>query len=471
MAPKSPVDRARLSLAVAAGKLAATGVRRAGRGGGTTLPGRISRGIDGRTLEKLSRLLPEGAALVSGTNGKTTTSSLLRTILAASGRRVMANQAGANLLSGVTSAAVADSRLGGRPRADIAVLEVDEASLPSVAEAVGPRLVLVTNLFRDQLDRYGELEASAAAIGSALAALPAASTALLCADDPGVAALASGLRADVRQYGIDADGVGETALPHAADAKFCPRCGSPFDFSRVYVGHLGIYRCPRGDFTRPALDIRATEVDFQGLTGQSVTAVGMGLDGVRLDIPLSGLYNTYNILAAAGSARLLGVDAATIAAAVREFQPAFGRLEQVEVDGRRLRLMLAKNPASFNEVLRASRVLGGGRRFVVGVNDRIADGRDISWIWDVDFELLAGSDSVVLCGTRALDMAVRLKYAGVDSSSVTVAEDPAAALDAALSAAAPGDEVYLLPTYTAMLDLRAELARRGHLRAYWDDRR
>jgi lipid II isoglutaminyl synthase (glutamine-hydrolysing) len=456
-----------LTAAVVAGKLTSTTIRRLGRGGGTTLPGRVSARIDGRALEKLSRGLELGAIVVAGTNGKTTTSSLLRTVLEASGARVVGNRAGANLVSGLTAAVVADSRLGGSARAQVGVFEVDEASLPGVVEATSPRVVVITNLFRDQLDRYGELESSAAAISAGLAALPAASQVMLCADDPGVAYLGRDLRARVKYFGLDDSAQGQPHLPHAADSKFCPRCGQPFDFSRVYVGHLGHYRCPTGDFERPARDLSATHVEFSGLVSQAVTITGMGVKTEVLEVPLSGLYNTYNVLAATAGALCAGLAATTVKAALRDFHPAFGRLERVDVDGRILHLLLAKNPAGFNEVLRASRTLGQGRRFVIAVNDRIADGRDISWIWDVDFELLADAERIVLTGDRALDMRVRLKYAGVPTDRVEVAPAAAGGVDGALRLAADGEEVFILPTYTAMLELRAEMARRGYLRPFW----
>jgi UDP-N-acetylmuramyl tripeptide synthase len=457
-----------LSLAVVAGKATAATIRRLGRGGGTTLPGRVSARIDGHALQKLSAGLPRGAILVAGTNGKTTTSTLLRTVLEAAGVQVVANRAGSNLVGGLTSAIVQDSRIGGSARAEAGVFEVDEASLPAAVEAIAPRLVIVTNLFRDQLDRYGELESSSAAISSALAALPAAAVALLCADDPRVAALGRGLRARTVYYGLEDPDAGQAEVPHAADARFCPFCGRPFDFARVYAGHLGHYRCPSGDFDRPAPDLAATRIRFQGLESQSLQVDGAGFNGVTVKVPLSGLYNTYNILAAAGAAALFGVAPTEVAPALAAFRPAFGRLEKVDVDGRQVHLMLAKNPAGFNEVLRASRVLGGGRRFVVALNDRIADGRDVSWIWDVDFELLADADNVVVTGDRALDMRVRLKYAGLEPDRVTVAESPGQAVDALLAASPAGEDVFILPTYTAMLDLRAELAARGYLKQFWE---
>ena len=459
-----------LSLAVAAGKVTAATIRRLGRGGGTTLPGRVSMRIDSHALQKLSATLPQGSILVAGTNGKTTTATLLRGILGAAGIEVVANRAGSNLVWGLTASVVEHAGLGGAARAQAGVFEVDEAVLPAAVEAIAPRLVIVTNLFRDQPDRYGELESSSAAISAALAALPSAATALLCADDPRVAALAGGLRATTVFYGIDDHAVGEAQVPHAADARFCPRCGTAFDFERVYAGHLGHYRCPNGDFQRPDADVAAANVEFDGLEGQRVEVRGMGLEESALEVPLSGIYNTYNIVAAAAAARIFGVEPRVIAPALSHFKPAFGRLEKVDVQGRAVRLMLAKNPAGFNEVLRAARVLGEGRHFVVALNDRIADGRDVSWIWDVDFELLAGAESVVVGGDRALDMLVRLKYAGLDPARVVVAETPGATLDALLAASAQGDEVFVLPTYTAMLDLRAEMAARGYLEPFWKGR-
>ncbi|HEV3232941.1 MAG TPA: MurT ligase domain-containing protein [Candidatus Dormibacteraeota bacterium] len=456
-----------LSLAVAAGRLTAATVRRLGRGGGTTLPGRVSAVFDGRVVEKLGARLTQGSLLVTGTNGKTTTASLLRSLTAAAGHRVVANRAGANLVSGLASALVQDGRGSAAP-AEIGVFEVDEAVLPAAVEALVPRVVVVTNLFRDQLDRYGELESSAAAIGAGLAALPAAGHVILCGDDPAVAWLGRNLRAQVHYYGLMDPAQGTTTLPYAADARFCPGCGQPFDFHRVYVGHLGEYSCPTGDFKRPDLDLRADHVEFTGLERQALTVSGLGLNRAVLEVPLSGLYNAYNILAATGAALLAGVPDSAIAPTLSSFSPAFGRLERVAVEGRTVHLMLAKNPAGFNEVLRASRLLGGARNYIVAVNDRIADGRDISWIWDVDFELLAAADHVVLTGDRALDMRIRLKYAGLALERMTVAETPAAAVDQALALVPAGEELFVLPTYTAMLDLRAELVRRGYLAPFWE---
>jgi UDP-N-acetylmuramyl tripeptide synthase len=292
---------------------------------------------------------------------------------------------------------------------------------------------------------------------------------VLCADDPAVAYLGRNLRAMVSYFGLDDDSQGQLHLPHAADSKFCPRCGQPFDFSRVYVGHLGHYRCPAGDFERPIADLSATGVEFSGLVSQDITVSGMGTSGAVLEVPLSGLYNTYNVLAATAAAIGAGIPLTTVGVALRAFHPAFGRLERVDVDGRILHLLLAKNPAGFNEVLRASRTLGEGRKFVISVNDRIADGHDISWIWDVDFELLADAERIVLTGDRALDMRIRLKYAGVPAEVVELAPTVGGGVDAALRLAADGDEVYILPTYTAMLELRAEMARRGYLRPFWEE--
>ncbi|MHB8510436.1 MAG: Mur ligase family protein, partial [Candidatus Dormibacteria bacterium] len=331
----------RLWLAIVAGKVSSAAIRRLGRGGGTTVPGRVGLAVDPGALAKIAARLPHGAVLVSGTNGKTTTASLLREILESSGLTVVSNRAGSNLAWGLAAAVVGDSRPGGRPRADIGVFEVDEGMLPSVSASIRPRAIVVTNLFRDQLDRYGELEASSAAVGAALAALPVGATAVLCADDPGVANLGENLRARVVGYGLDDPSLGQPGLAHAADAKFCPRCGEPYVFARVYVGHMGHFRCSTGDTQRRRPDLSVISAAFDGLRSQRLTLQGLGFESTEIDVPLSGLYNTYNVAAACATAAVLGVAPSVVERSLTSFRPSFGRLEQVEAEGRRLHLLLA----------------------------------------------------------------------------------------------------------------------------------
>jgi lipid II isoglutaminyl synthase (glutamine-hydrolysing) len=460
---------ARGTTALWAGKLTSALSRGLRRGGGTTLPGDVARWVDPLILTKLSRSLGEGSVVITGTNGKTTTAALLRHILEAQGKQVVANQAGANLIFGVTAAMVNRARWSRALPANIGLFEIDEASLPRLVHEVAPGTIVVTNLFRDQLDRYGELETTAAHIRRALTQGPEGVTAVLNADDPMVAALGDDLPR-VIYAGIDDPSLLRPELSHGADAKFCPRCGSAFVFDGVYFGHVGHYRCPRGDFTRPSPDIRATSVAIEGMERMRLRVTD-GTQQADVEVPLSGLYNAYNVILALAAAKAIGVPLAKSAAALRDFTPAFGRMERTTIDGRAAVLLLAKNPTGFNEVLRTAIQFGKASSFLIALNDRIADGQDVSWIWDVDFEQLRDvAQHVVVSGDRALDLRVRLKYAEIPADRIEVTTDWRDALKRAAEATPAGQTLFVLPTYTAMLELRAVLTRDGALRPYWQGR-
>jgi UDP-N-acetylmuramyl tripeptide synthase len=452
----------RKTAAVWAGKATGALSRISGRGGGTTLPGDVARAIDPRILTKLSQDLTHGSIVITGTNGKTTTARLVTWLLEGAGHEVVSNRAGANLIFGATAAALNKAGTDGKLRADWGVFEIDEASLPKAVDEIKPRATLVLNLFRDQLDRYGELESIAKKIESALSALPDDSTAILNADDPRVAEIGLGLTKPPLWYGLDDSRVAARELPHAADARTCPRCGASLRFEAVYVGHDGVYECPNHDFKRPTPTITATNIELDGFD-----RFAADIDKTRVDIPLGGLYNTYNVLAAFAAARTLGLEPTFIAERLKNFSAAFGRQERMEFRGRHLNLVLSKNPAGFNETLRTAVELAKGTCFVIGLNDRKADGTDVSWIWDVDFEHLKDKARVVVpAGNRAYDMAVRLKYADVPAQPPET--DPGSALDSLIKATNEGDTAHLLCTYTAMLDLREELVRRGWAKPYWE---
>jgi UDP-N-acetylmuramyl tripeptide synthase len=320
----------------------------------------------------------------------------------------------------------------------------------------------VLNLFRDQLDRYGELESIAKKIELALTTLPEDARAILNADDPRVAEIGLGLLKKPQWYGLDDTSVASKTLPHAADARTCPRCGASLIFDAVYVGHDGIYRCPNHDFARPTPELTATKITLNGFDSLALT-----IAGTRIEMPLGGLYNCYNVLAAYATACSLGLDPKYIAERLRTFKAAFGRQERIEFRGRHLILVLSKNPAGFNETVRTAVDLSHGTNFIIGLNDRKADGTDVSWIWDVDFEQLKDKAAVVIpAGVRANDLAVRLKYAGVAAQEPQT--DPGKALDLLIKCTNEGDIAYLLCTYTAMLDLRGELVRRGWAQPYWE---
>jgi UDP-N-acetylmuramyl tripeptide synthase len=458
------------------------------RGGGTTLPGDVARAIDPDVLRKLSKDLKFGAIVITGTNGKTTTSRLITSLLQGAGHRVVSNRSGANLIFGATAAALESADLSGRVRADWGVFEIDEASLPRAIDEIQPKAAIVLNLFRDQLDRYGELESIAKKIESALTQLPEGSKAILNADDPRVAEIGLGLSTPPLWFGLDDTSVATHDLPHAADARTCPRCGMSLIFDAVYVGHDGVYRCPNGHFNRPTPEMSATRIHLDGFDNIAMT-VGTTpsyrddgpiqtppvndstsqsqLQSQRLDLPLGGLYNCYNVLAAYSAAVTIGLEPKYIAERLHTFRAAFGRQERIEFRGRNLNLVLSKNPAGFNETVRTAVDLAKGNSFLVALNDRKADGTDVSWIWDVDFELMRGKTHVVVpAGNRAHDLALRFKYAGIEATKPET--DPGKALDSLIKATPEGETAHLLCTYTAMLDLRAELVRRGWAKPYWE---
>ena len=452
----------RRTAAVWAGKATGALSRISRLGGGTTLPGDVARAIDPDVLRKLSRDLKHGAIVITGTNGKTTTSRLISWVLEGAGYSVVSNRAGANLIFGATAAALERAGANGKLKVDWGVFEIDEASLGRAVDEIQPRATIVLNLFRDQLDRYGELEMIAKKIEAALKRMPDNSRAVLNADDPRVAEIGMNLERPPLWFGLDDPSVAVSELPHAADARTCPRCGASLVFDAVYVGHDGVYRCPNGDFARPAPDLAATHIDLKGFE-----SLAMGVSGVRIELPLGGLYNCYNALAAFAAADTLGLDPAFIADRFRTFRAAFGRQERLEAQGRVLNLVLSKNPAGFNETLRTAVDLAGGQNFLIGLNDKKADGTDVSWIWDVDFERLKGkARALIPAGNRAHDLAVRFKYAGIDA--IKPETDPGKALDALVKATPEGETAHLLCTYTAMLDLRAELVRRGWAKPYWE---
>jgi UDP-N-acetylmuramyl tripeptide synthase len=444
-----------LAVEIAAARGVAALSRLVRAGGGTTVPGKLLATVDPGAVDRLAARLPAGTAAISATNGKTTTAAMAAEILRPR-VRLAHNRAGANLLSGVASSLLAADH------AELGLFEVDEAALPEVMRRIRPRAVCLGNLFRDQLDRYGELELLAGRWRDAVASLPAETTVVLNADDPQVGHLGGRLC-----YGIDDPAVALPRLPHAADSKYCVRCGTPYDYAAAYVGHLGDYRCPSCCHARPALDVVARSIERRGLEG---VAFELTLpDGVRrVELALPGLYNVYNALGAAALATALGASPDEIADGLGRFSAAFGRFERIAVGDKTLLLLLVKNPAGANEAIRT---LVEGRPpalAVIALNDAIADGRDVSWIWDVDFEpLLAGLDRVVVTGDRAAELALRCKYAGFEEFAIEVEPDLARAVDRGLELTPAGGELVVLPTYTAMLALQRLLTARGLTEAYW----
>ena len=450
--------RLEILLARAAGSLS----RLAGTGGGTTVPGKLLWKLDPAAVDELARRLPLGSALVSATNGKTTSATMAAGILAGK-LRLAHNSSGANLVSGVAS-----TLLTARG-AELGLFEVDEAALPELAHRLRPRAVCLGNLFRDQLDRYGELELVAERWRGAVRELPEDSALVVNGDDPQVGDLGRERRSGTRTvFGVDDPRHAHPALQHAADSKWCIRCGTPYDYAAAYIGHLGDYRCPACGHRRPPLDVVGREIELEGIERVSfdlITPEG----GRRVKLGVPGLYNVYNALGAASLARALGASLDEIQRGLEAFHAAFGRFERIGLDGKSLLVLLIKNPAGANEAIRTLLAGTAPTLVLVALNDATADGRDVSWIWDVDFEpLLPALEQLVATGDRAAELALRFKYAGFDERAIEVVPELERALDRALELTPPGGELVALPTYTAMLALRNVVARRGFVRQYWE---
>jgi UDP-N-acetylmuramyl tripeptide synthase len=452
--------RVPLAAEIAAARGVAALSRLAGAGGGTTVPGKLLSKLDPGAIDRLAARFPAGTAVVSATNGKTTTTAMAAEILR-DRFRLAHNRSGANLVSGVASTLLAANG------AELGLLEVDEAALPEVMRRVRPRTVCLGNLFRDQLDRYGELELVAERWRDAVAELDESATLIVNGDDPQLGALADAHERST-VYGLDDPRVARPALQHAADSTHCIRCGAPYEYAAAYVGHLGDYRCPKCGHARPALDVAARAVELHGLESAAFDLVTA--DGTRrIELALPGLYNVYNAVGAAALAHALGASLDEIDVGLRRFSAAFGRFERIPVGDKGILLLLIKNPAGANEAVRTLVDGRPPRVAVVALNDAIADGRDVSWIWDVDFEpLLDGLERVVLSGDRAAELALRFTYGGLDESAIELEPDLGAALDRGLQLTPSGGELVVLPTYTAMLGLQRVVADRGLAKRYWE---
>ena len=446
------MTRTGLAVKVAAARAAGALSRRSGRGG-TSLPGKLLMRLEPHAIARLGARLRHGSAVISATNGKTTSAAMVAGILERAGARLVHNRAGANMAGGVATAL-----LDAAPDADTGLFEVDEFWLGRLVDELHPRALLLGNLFRDQLDRYGELDTIADRWAEVAARADAAL--VLNADDPSVADLGRTREgAGVTYFGVEDDAMALAEMQHAADAKHCRRCGAPYRYDAVYLGHLGRYHCDACGATRPQPQIAARAIALEGVRSARFTLSTPG--GERpIALPLPGLYNVYNALGAAALALTLGATLDQVAAGLQGVSPAFGRAETVRIGGRDLSILLVKNPAGANEVLRTLLLEDSEHDLLAILNDNVADGRDVSWVWDADFEVIAPRVRRATCsGTRAAEMALRLKYAGVPTDRLVVEPNLGGGLDAALAGGTGA--LYALPTYTAMLGLREALVARG----------
>lgn len=514
----------RAGLAVLGGRAAGALSRRLHLGGGTSITGVIAQSIYPDIVGHLAIQLEYGSIMVTGTNGKTTTSGFIAAILSDAGLRVWRNKEGSNLMRGLAGALVIRAHPNGRLRRAgraISIFETDEAVVPQVVGVAPPRVAVFTNLFRDQLDRYGEVDTVAARWREAIKMLPDSTTLVLNADDPTIAHLGESFTGSVLYFGVDDPWLDLAAQDSSSkrhqviDTRTCPHCGGDYTYTLRFYSHMGHYSCPNCGLTRPQPAVRATKVHTDSFDRLRIEVETPSTRG-EVVIPLPGLYNVYNALAAITAAQALQLPWDAIVSGIEQYKPAFGRGERVHAEGRTVRLLLAKNPTGFNEVLRTLFNEGTPRHVLFVLNDNIADGRDISWIWDVDFERAVNlTKTLVVAGTRALDLALRLKYASIDQAQMTiVAPAPlraarqvskagaqfigfhrkprreeadeqalkssttpapitgygiAEALDVAIRQTPEGETLFIVPTYTGLLEIHRELERRGLTPHYWEE--
>ena len=465
--------------AVNAGKIVRFTSRALGRGGGTTLPGHVADRIDPGLVAGLAGAVPNGCVLVTGTNGKTTTTRIMAGAARAAGLEVITNPEGSNMLSGIaTSLLVHANSLGflAAPGSAIGIFEVDKGALLSAIETLRPRLVVITNLFRDQLDRYFEVDFIAHLWRRALSVLGPSTTVVLNADDPQVAHLGEGTAARVIYFGLEDRQWARPALEHAADSRQCPHCSHDLLYELSFYAHLGHYACKECGWRRPDPRFAAWKVQLQGVEGSESHASTPAGDRL-LRLPLPGLYNACNALAAAAASSCLGVDPDLVQVAAEGAVCAFGRFERVRVCDKNAVLLLVQNPTGFNESLRLVLSTDGRKHLLLGLNNNSPDGRDVSWIWDVEFEACRGRlDYLAVSGQRANDLALRLKYAGLcdrysgpEASPLapSAGDDIVRTFFRAIERIPHGETLYVLASYTALWTLRRELVQRGYLAPFW----
>lgn len=454
----------RTSLAIFMCKFSRLVNRRLGRGG-TNLPGRIALKICPDLLGRLAKGVT--TILVTGTNGKTTTARMIEQAMTDAGISFFTNKSGANLLSGVTAEfAVHSDTFRGRSRYPYALIEADEAALKAISTFVDAKVLVVTNVFRDQLDRYGEVTNTLDNIRIGISHSP---NAILClnADDSLSCALRDEFENQIVFYGIDTP-IYPERVEEVSDAPYCVHCKHAYLYDYVTYGHLGGYRCPNCGYKRPQPHVAVSQIASSDAEQSVVTfrVDGREYPGV-IDLP--GGYNIYNGAATMAAGRALGIAPESVVGSLGRFQCGFGRMEKFEINGTALRIILIKNPAGCNQVLNFLTNCSKPVVFVACLNDRAADGKDISWIWDVDLEkLLDMGDrlkAVYVSGNRAEELAIRFKYAGIPLEKLQMEKDYRKLME---QVTGQPDPVYVMPTYTAMLELRDWISRTYGFGQFWE---
>lgn len=463
---KKFIKKLRIGLAIVMTKLTVFGLRLLNRGG-TSLPGKIALKIYPPLLSELSgkfRII-----MITGTNGKTTTSRIVAGMLDQSGIKYITNKSGANLASGITTTLISALSLTGKPLVRTALLETDEAVFRTIAPKLKPEVAIVTNFFRDQLDRFGELYTTLNGVRDGISGSPDTKL-ILNADDSLCASLGQKVQNPVIYFGFAEGAYPESDKIGNTDAAFCINCSTRYNYSSSTFGHLGHFSCPSCGYERPVAQVECTQVlEYDNLS--STIEIQLPDEKISVKLALPGLYNIYNALAGAALGHLMDLTEKDLVHVLEGFECGFGRMESVTVQNRQLKLILVKNPTGFNQVLKYLLTQKDKCVVALAINDKLADGTDISWLWDVDFEILTFMQEKVrsfyVSGLRAEDMAVRLKYAGIPEGNILIEHDESRLIDDLIQTSGENETIYLLPTYTAMLDIRKNLKDRFNLKDFW----
>lgn len=425
--------------------------------GGSNFPGKVALSLDKHVLSTISK--DYTVILVTGTNGKTTTTSMIYNIIKDSGNQVITNNTGANMKTGIVACFIENYRFNKSNYNKYAVIEVDEAYLQTITEDLKPNIITVTNLFRDQLDRYGEVYTTYSKIMEGIIKTPK-TTLVLNGDESLLGKL--NLTNSIVYYGFNEPINTDATVSINADSKFCKVCKHPYEYNFVTYSHLGSYECKNCGYKRPNLKYHVDSIVELLPSGSTVV-----FNSDEFYISQAGQYNIYNALCAYSVAKELNIDNEIIKNALKNQGSSFGRQETINLDGKEIKIILVKNPAGYDQALNTIMLDKSKINLAILLNDNYADGTDISWIWDVNFEKLNHVDveSIFIGGTRLYDMAVRLKIAGFSSDKFVICEDDNAIINGIKNCS--NSTTYVLATYTAMLHLRKTLLNKGYLEKLW----
>jgi len=436
----------RRMIAIFVGKLAIVFSRIAGNQG-TNFPGRLARKIDPTILSEISRHISREIIIVTGTNGKTTTSNMIAEIFRENGCSYVHNRAGANMLSGITTAFIKATNLSGNRPFDYALLETDEANVPLLLQEVQAGALLITNFFRDQLDRYGELDYTINMVKNSVRTHNL--ELILNADDPLLSEFQTQTGLKCKYYGFTETIYDELSSADSREGRYCAVCGHELDYQRYHYAQLGQYHCPHCNNHNPSLD-------FSGHDLQMNPSITFAINELSVRSAYQGFYNAYNILAAVSMAKRLGIDDNVIQRAILQYQPRAGRMEKFLIEDKPCLLVLVKNPTGLNQSLNMLGQDPASKSLFIALNDNAADGRDISWIWDADVETItraeAAINAVICSGQRSGDIALRIKYAGFDTDRIRIESRLQEGI--AMAIRTQSDAAYILCTYTALFTCR-----------------